>query len=56
MAKSFKKFRESHEDEWGNHNEERRRKDKRKKSIRQQRRNKAKEKFMTFSEMTKKNN
>lgn len=54
MAKSFKKFRESYDEEWGNGDDERRRKDRKKKNIRQQRRNKAKEKLLTFSEMNKK--
>lgn len=54
MAKSFKKFRESYDDEWESGDDERRRKDRKKKNIRQQRRNKDKEKFSTFIEMNKK--
>ena len=53
MAKSFKRFRVSYDDEWEDGNDDSRRKDKKKKKIRQQRRHKAKEKFSTFIEMNK---
>lgn len=52
MAKSFKKFREDYEDdEWGD--DETRQRNKKKMSIREQRRNKAKEKLSVFDENQK---
>ena len=49
MAKSFKKFREEYEDEWGDDNESRQ-SERKKMKIRDQRRKKAKEKSARFEE------
>jgi hypothetical protein len=52
MAKSFKKFREEYDDEWGDDNEDRYH-NKKKMGIQQQRRKKAREKLSVFDENEK---
>ena len=54
MAKSFKKFREEYDDEWGN-DEDYRRNEKKKMSIRDQRRKKANERNSRFEENSNEN-
>jgi hypothetical protein len=53
MAKSFKKFREEYDDEWGN--DDRRVNEKKKMQIRDERRKKAQERFSSFEENSHEN-
>ncbi len=50
MPKTFKKFREEWDDEWGDDDDDRRYKDRKLKDRRDQRRKKAGEKFSKFDE------
>lgn len=53
MAKSFKKFREEYDDEWGD--DDRRSSERKKMKIRDQRRKKAQERFYNFKENSHEN-
>ena len=54
MAKSFKKFREEYDDEWGS-DDDHRRSEKKKMKIRDQRRKKAQERYSRFDENSQDN-